>query len=429
MDLNAAGLSTQPFPTHGKALAVSAYASHRRALEVLNETRTSRHGLCLLQGPDLSGKSTIIRQFVETLPGDIAIAVVDGSGLNTTNLLESILRQFGYILDRSSITELLAMVRVFAIQQTISQEAPILIIENAHALNPSALRALCELADINVRDKAALKMILVSNRALRSFIDSPSMESIRKRLSHDFHLQPMSNSEVIDYLHRKLQAAGSNIPEFIFPSTVCTALWRASGGWPGILDRLALLTLAKAETLPATIDLIEKPALPKGTWDDAARTAGETAASVSAGPPKLYVTLSGATLHEMAMERARMIIGRSEYNDIPLDSKFISRHHAMLVRHGGTTFLMDLNSTNGTFVNSKRISNYILMHDDVITLGHHRIKFVDPHATTNGTLEGDQFADTAIMKTLDDMRRLLAQENTAVLMAETEEPSHSANQS
>lgn len=429
MDLNAAGLNEQPFPTHGKAATISSYASHQRALDLLSETRTSRHGVCLLQGPALSGKTTIIRKFVETLPDDIAIAVVDGSGLNTTSLLESILRQFGYILDHSSITELLAMVRVFAIQQATSQEAPILIIENAHALNPSALRALCELADITVRGKAALKMILVSNRALRSIIDSPPMESIRKRLSHDFHLQPMSNSEAIDYLHRKLQAAGSSIPEFIFPIAVCTALWRASGGWPGILDRLALLTLANAATLPASIDLIEKPVLPKGTWEDVASINGESATSDSHSPPKLYVTLSGSTLHEMAMDKSRMVIGRSEYNDIPLDSKFISRHHVMLVRHGRTTFLMDLNSTNGTFVNSKRISNYILMHDDVITLGHHRIKFVDPNATTHGTVEGDQFADTAIMKTLDDMRRLLAQENTAVLMAQTEEPPHSVSQS
>jgi len=429
MDLSAAGLKEQPFPTHGKAAATCAYTSHQQALDMLNATRTARSGLCLLQGPALSGKSTIIRRFVEALPDDVAVAVIDGNGLNTTSLLESILRQFGYILDHSSITELLAMVRVFAIQQTTSHEAPVLIIENAHALNPSALRALCELADLSVQGYAGLKLVLSSNRALRGIIETPPMASIRKRLSHDFHLRPMSNTEAIDYLHRKLQLAGSKIPEFIFPGAVCSALWRASGGWPGILDRLALLLLAKAESLPASINLIENPVLPKGTWEEIGDLSGEADSGMPPGPPKLYVTLSGTTLHEMAMDRSRMIIGRSEYNDIPLPSKFISRHHAMLVRHGSVTFLMDLNSTNGTFVNSKRISNYILMHNDVITLGHHRIKFVDPHATSRGTLEGDQFADTAIMKTLEDMRRLLAQENTAVLMAQTEDPSNSANQS
>lgn len=420
MDLAAAGLKEQPFPTHGKALATVQYASLREALKVLAATRDTRNGLCLLQGPTLSGKSTIVRQFVDTLPDDIAVAVVDGSGLNTTGLLEAVLRQYGYVLDHSSITELLAMLRVFAMQQASSHEAPILIVENVHGLNPSALRALCELADLKVRNSSALKMVLVSDRSLLTIMQASPMACIYKRLTHDFHLHPMTNSEAIEYLHGKLLAAGSSFPEFIFPATVCTALWRASGGWPGILDRLALLTLAKAEVLPASADLIETPVLPKGTWIEAANAAAEAHGALPPGPPSLYISLDGQTLHEMSFDQARLIIGRSEYNDIPLVSKFISRHHAMLVRHGSVTFLMDLNSTNGTYVNSKRVSNHILAHDDVITLGHHRIKFADPHATKRGALDGDQFADTVIMKTLDDMRKLLAQENTAVLPTQTE---------
>ena len=76
---------------------------------------------------------------------------------------------------------------------------------------------------------------------------------------------------------------------------------------------------------------------------------------------------------------------------------------------------MDLNSTNGTYVNSRRVSNHVLIHDDVISIGHHRIKFKDPHAKQRGSLDGSEFADTAIMKSLEDMRDLLAQENTATL--------------
>ena len=83
--------------------------------------------------------------------------------------------------------------------------------------------------------------------------------------------------------------------------------------------------------------------------------------------------------------------------------------------------MMDLNSSNGTQVNSRRVSNHVLIHDDVITIGHHHIKFYDPHATSRSPLDGLEFADTTIMKTLDDMRKLLAQENTALLPALTED--------
>ena len=109
MDLAAAGLSEQPFPTHGKPLAIVTYRSERSALKVLHETRDSTTGLSLIQGPSLSGKSTIIRTYLESLPEDYSVAVVDGKGLNTTNMLVEVLRQYGYALELSSANELLAL--------------------------------------------------------------------------------------------------------------------------------------------------------------------------------------------------------------------------------------------------------------------------------------------------------------------------------
>jgi len=421
MDLGAAGLHEQPFPTHGKPLAIITYESQRAALDVLKETHEHPTGLSLLQGPTLSGKSILVRSFIDSIERDCAVALVDGKGLNTTRLLVSVLQQFGYEIELSSANELLGLVRVFALQQAASSEPPLLIIENAHELNPSALRALCELAELRVRLGSALKMVLVSNRSLGTIMEAPAMQPIAKRILHDFHLRPMTREEARSYIHEKLVAAGAEFPAFVFPRETCDQLWQASGGWPGIIDRIALLALAKADCLPVPADGIEHPVLPTGTWDTDSEIAAEAVPPVPTGPPQLIVTNNGTVMQELTMEKARVLVGRSEHNDIAVGSRFISRHHALLVRHGGTTFLMDLNSTNGTFVNSKRISNHVLLHDDVITVGHHRIKFSDPFATTRGTLGGEEFADTAIMKTLEDMRSLLAQENTALLPTATED--------
>jgi pSer/pThr/pTyr-binding forkhead associated (FHA) protein len=142
---------------------------------------------------------------------------------------------------------------------------------------------------------------------------------------------------------------------------------------------------------------------------------GEATDAQVTEPPTLYVSFEGETLREVQFDVPKLLLGRSEHNDISISSRFVSRHHALLVRSGNATFLMDLNSSNGTFVNSRRVSNHLLVHDDVITIGHHRIKFSDPHATERGSLDGSEFADTVIMKSLDDMRRLLAQENTEIL--------------
>ena len=124
MDLGAAGLNQQPFRTHGRPLATVSYASHTEGLKVLEECCLQANGLSLIQGPTLSGKSTLIRDFVDTVPEEYAVAVVDGSGLNTAGLYEAILGQFGFVLDKSSTNELLGLLRVFLMQQAASHEPP-----------------------------------------------------------------------------------------------------------------------------------------------------------------------------------------------------------------------------------------------------------------------------------------------------------------
>jgi pSer/pThr/pTyr-binding forkhead associated (FHA) protein/type II secretory pathway predicted ATPase ExeA len=417
MELAAAGLQEQPFRTHGKSLVYVSYAAQAAASRFLQETAAHANGLALFQGPRLSGKSTIIREFCDAFDDEIAVAVVDGAGLNTTSFLNNVLGQFGYELQFTSANELINMLRVFAMQQTAANRSPLLVVENTHAMNPSALRMLCELAELRLRNKSAIRMVLSSDRSIEPIVTAPAMESIGSRLTGSFVLDPMSPHETQDYVFAKLRAGGCFDPESVIPSDVCQHLHRCAGGWPGVVDRLVLLAIAKASECPIRIEHIERPLLP--ALRPAIATGPDDAgdAQTYAGPPRLYLTLNGKTLKTIPIDGPRLLIGRSEHNDVCIDSKYISRHHALFVRHGKATFLMDLNSTNGTYVNSRRVSNYIMQHDDVISLGQHGIKFVDPGTGDSTELDGTGFADTVIMKSLRDIRKLLAQEHTVSLPA------------
>jgi general secretion pathway protein A len=420
VELGEAGLQEQPFRTHGRPLVFVRYAAQQSAFDYLADTYKRDRGLGLFQGPPLSGKSAIIHHFAESMTDDdAAVAVVDGAGLNTTALLETMLSQFGYDIPFSSANELINMVKVFVLQQTASGHPPLLIVENTHALNPSALRVLCELAGLNVRMKSALRLILASDRSVSSIVRAPAMEPISKRLTGDFHLGPLTISETTDYLHAKLRAGGCLDPLAVLPIEACDELHWASSGWPGVLDRLALLAMAKASRCPIGKEHIERPLVPSGApsiVDEAGVGGGNWAVkSNGGGPPKLFLTYNGRTLREIELDRPRILVGRSDHNDVCVNSRFISRHHALFVRQGTATFLMDLNSTNGTYVNSHRVSNHVLLHDDVISIGNHGIKFHDPNAQESVKLDGDGFDDTVIMRNLRDMRKLLAKENTQSL--------------
>jgi pSer/pThr/pTyr-binding forkhead associated (FHA) protein len=249
-------------------------------------------------------------------------------------------------------------------------------------------------------------VILASDRSLAAMVKAPAMSCVATRVTGSFFVEPLSDFETRNYLYEKLRAGGCSAPETIFPSEICLELHAAAGGWPGVVDQLALSAFRNAQRFPITADLIEKgPAL-----HDIRTAPDDEAAGDDQPPPTLFVSYNGETVAELTLDGDRLLVGRSEHNELRINSRFISRHHALFVRHGNSTFLMDLNSTNGTFVNSRRISNLMLKDDDIVLVGNHRIKFVDPTATERTPLDDAGFSETIVMKNLEDVRRLLARE-------------------
>lgn len=419
MDLAAAGLHEQPFRTHGRPLVFVGYAGQEAAFSYLEKAYSHPFGLGLFQGPPLSGKTTLLQHFAEQKPIDAAIAVVDGADLTITSLLQRTLRQFGYELDSSSANELLNMLKVFVQQQTKSGQPPLLIVENTHEMGPDTLGILCELAKLRVKQHFALRLVLASDQSLRTMIDAPAMEAVAKRLIEPFTLRPLLRNETRDYLHAKMRAGGCHSPQYVLPADVCSELHDAAGGWPGIIDRLAILAIQKAQYAPIRPEQVERPSLPNFTeievTDEFPQLGGRGEVEAGRDPPKLILTLDGETVFEIDMTRQRLLVGRSQHNDICIDSAYISRHHALFVKFGPQTLLMDLNSRNGVYVNSRRVSNAVMVHNDIVSLGHHRIKFIDPAATERAPLDDDSFSDTSLMKDLSDLRKELLRETTITL--------------
>ena len=102
------------------------------------------------------------------------------------------------------------------------------------------------------------------------------------------------------------------------------------------------------------------------------------------------------------------MIGRADHNDLCIKHDFVSRQHAILIRSHGMTLLLDLKSRNGTFVNGRRVASLVLVNDDVVSLGEHRIKFVDPSARQRTTLKGAGFDETTIAKSIGDLREVMS---------------------
>lgn len=90
---------------------------------------------------------------------------------------------------------------------------------------------------------------------------------------------------------------------------------------------------------------------------------------------KLITTSSSGEEKEYPLTAETMTIGRKPSNDIPIDNLSISGKHAQVITILEDSFLEDLGSTNGTYVNGKLIKKHALEHGDIITLGKYQITY------------------------------------------------------
>jgi pSer/pThr/pTyr-binding forkhead associated (FHA) protein len=93
---------------------------------------------------------------------------------------------------------------------------------------------------------------------------------------------------------------------------------------------------------------------------------------------KIYVMLKDTVIAELPLDKTVITVGRAASNDIPIDNLAVSGFHARIVSDNGVYQVEDLNSTNGTFVNNRRISHLPLNNNDVITVGKYSLLFSDP---------------------------------------------------
>ena len=84
------------------------------------------------------------------------------------------------------------------------------------------------------------------------------------------------------------------------------------------------------------------------------------------------LTMNGS---EHPVDRRSVVLGRSRESDIRVDDPNVSRRHAEVRQEGATYWLVDLDSTNGTELNGRRVSRAKLADGDTITLGGTEIVF------------------------------------------------------
>jgi len=93
---------------------------------------------------------------------------------------------------------------------------------------------------------------------------------------------------------------------------------------------------------------------------------------------KFVLMFNKQVIQEFPLNKGSVTIGRNEENDITIENLAVSGFHARVDKTGRDYILTDLQSTNGTFVNDKKIFSHKLSHGDNIIIGKHTLLFLAP---------------------------------------------------
>ncbi len=375
---------------------------HARAKAYMESTIWFTDGFVVITGEIGSGKTTLIETFMRELEKDVVVAQINQTQVNSIEFLQTVLAQFGFHPFRMKKAELLATLNQFLIEQYANGRRVLLIVDEAQNLSNRVLEEIRMLSGVETTKEKVLRIILAGQPELNDKLNSPDLIQLAQRIRLRFHLTALSKQDMALYIQHRLEVAGSQGREVFIPDTF-PLIYRYTGGVPRLINTLCDTAMMSAFGQERDIIRIEdiQAAIDEMQWVEFGERPAKLVTQVNSSGSerrvlaRILVGCDGQTICERELSTGRFIIGRTADNDLQIDSKYISRHHAQIVTAAHTSFLEDLNSTNGVYVRSKRVRRQVLNDGDVVNIGQHEIMYFDERqARTRSIVGGEDDAVT-----------------------------------
>jgi type II secretory pathway predicted ATPase ExeA len=384
---------------------------HARAKAYMESTIWFTDGFVVITGEIGSGKTTLIETFLKELEKDVVVAQINQTQVSVVEFLQTLLVQFGYQPFKMKKAELLSTLNDFLIEQYTNGRRVLLIVDEAQNLSNRVLEEIRLLSGIETTKEKVLRIILAGQPELNDKLNAPGLVQLAQRIRLRFHLTALSKSDTSAYIQHRLEVAGSQGREIFHPDTF-PLIYRYTGGIPRLVNTLCDTSMMAAFSHDHDTVTVEdvRSAVEEMQWVEYVERSVklQTFASFNGATTiandlpnerrtvlgRIMVGVNGATVAERELTVGRFIIGRTPDNDLQIDSKYISRHHAQIITTAQTCVLEDLNSTNGIHVRAKRVRRRILNDGDVVQIGQHEIMYFDERLARTRALhaEGDDDA-------------------------------------
>jgi type II secretory pathway predicted ATPase ExeA len=242
-------LTANPFrlaPDPDFCFSHSGYQSAREYLEYALE---QGEGFVMVTGRPGTGKTLLVETFLREINTDKVVAKrIAVSNYGADELLRAVAYAYEIDVTEPDKATLRHRIQAYFLQQEQAGRRVLLIMDEAQALQHSALEELRTLADLQTQSRTMLQLFLIGQESLQVLMSAPEMEQFQQRVIANYHLIPLTLQETRSYIeHRLLHAGWSGDPEFT--SAAVLSVYQLSKGVPRhinkICNRLLLLGFGK----------------------------------------------------------------------------------------------------------------------------------------------------------------------------------------
>jgi general secretion pathway protein A len=178
---------------------------------------TARKGFMVLTGDIGLGKTTISRRIITMLEGEgITTALVFHTALQDAELLREINRDFGLLKDTPDghaapvLSVEMARLNDFLLAQNQQQKNCTIVIDDAQNLSPQSLELVRMISNLEADQQKLVQILLVGQPELMQRLDSHELRQLKSRIIIQKEVRPLGRDELKNYIHFKLNMAGSS---------------------------------------------------------------------------------------------------------------------------------------------------------------------------------------------------------------------------
>jgi len=229
------GLKEKPFNVTADPAFFFLSRRHKEALSHMVYGIHQRKGILVITGEIGTGKTTLCRVLLNSLDRKIKSAFILNPNFSSLELLHIIVEDFGIAPKRKSKVFLISDLNKFLLKESQQSHNVVLIIDESQNLDPEQLEQIRLLSNLETAKEKLLQIILVGQPELKEKLGLPNLKQLNQRIAVKYHILPLDQDEVLDYINHRLKVAGSN-ENIEFTKDAVEKIYGYSKGVPRIIN-------------------------------------------------------------------------------------------------------------------------------------------------------------------------------------------------